>query len=221
MREVRCTTCSTLNRVRAYSVTSIPKCGKPGCGAALPETVGTKAVRLLYRSRALATPLILTAGVLAYLWFLSYSGRSPTPSVSAKSELAIACVAQNVPPQGEYESSDDSPRVAPFKINTAAGFNYFVKLESTQNAFTSISFFIYGGAPFETEVPLGVYVLKYAAGTTWCGRKDLFGKDTFAKKGTTLLVFDREADGYSGQEITLIAQQGGNFHTDYIKPSEF
>jgi len=158
---------------------------------------------------------------LAFLWFISQVDRSTQPAIPTQSEPAVTCVAQAAPPQGEYESTNSSPRLAPFQITTAPGFNYLVKLESTQNAFTSISFFVYGGVPFETAVPLGVYVLKYAAGITWCGRKNLFGKDTFAKKGETLLVFDQEGNGYGGQEVTLIAERGGNFRTEYIKLSEF
>lgn len=221
MREVRCPSCSTLNRVRDYSVTSIPRCGKPGCGAALPELAGTKAIRFLYRYRVWATPFLLTAVVASYLWIIANRESSTHPPIATNPATLVTCVIQKPPPQGEFESSDFSPRVAPFKINTGAGFNYLVKLESAQNAFTSISFFVYGGVPFETDVPLGTYVLKYAAGKTWCGRKDLFGKNTFAKKGSTLLVFDQEADGYGGREVTLIAEVGGNFHTEYIKLSEF
>lgn len=165
---------------------------------------------------------ILASGILlAYVWFASNNKFLTQTLNSTSSPPTTACVVQNAPPQGLYESFDSRPPLAPFKIITAAGFNYLIKLESVQNAFNSLSFFVYGGTPFETEVPLGIYALKYAAGTTWCGRKDLFGKDTFAKKGSTLLVFEQEGDGYAGQEITLIAARGGNFHTDYIKLSEF
>lgn len=221
MREIRCAACGTLNRVRDYSFTRVPQCGKDGCGATLPEPAQTKIVRYLYRFRSQATPLLLTAGVLTFLWFISQGERSTQSTIPAKSEPTVSCVAQATPPQGEYESTNSSPRVAPFKITTAAGFNYLVKIESTHDFFISTSFFVYGGVPFETEVPLGVYVLKYAAGITWCGRQNLFGKDTFAKKGETLLVFDQEGNGYGGQEVTLIAERGGNFRTEYIKLSEF
>lgn len=219
MREVRCTACNTLNRIRDYSITHVPKCGQ--CGAALAEPANTKVIRVLYRSRVWTASILASGILLTYIWFVSSHRIVTRPDSSAASEPVTTCVVQSAPPQGVYESSDFRPRVAPFKISTAAGLDYLVKLESTQDFFISTSFFIYGGAPFETEVPLGTYVLKYAAGKTWCGRKNLFGKDTFAKKGTTLLVFDQEADGYGGQEITLIAEVGGNFHTEYINLSQF
>ena len=218
MREVRCTACDTLNRIRDYSVTHVPKCGK--CGAALAEPARTRSIRVLHRSRVWTASILASGALLTYVWFVSHHRIFTQADSSANSVAVTACVVQNAPRQGVYESSDVRPRVAPFKIR-AAGLDYFVKLESTQDFFISTSFFIYGGAPFETGVPLGTYVLKYAAGKTWCGRKDLFGKDTFAKKGTTLLVFDEEPDGYGGQEITLIAEVGGNFHTEYIDLSQF
>jgi hypothetical protein len=212
-REVRCTSCGVLNGVPRYSIARIPSCGK--CHAALPELGTTKAFRHLYRFRFLGGAAVLALIVLLSLW-------APwAPTVTSKQVVAETCSGRPQPSQGEYEISDFSPRVAPFKINTAAGFNYLVKLESVNNSFASLSFFIYGGEPFETEVPLGVYVLKYAAGKTWCSRKNLFGKDTFAKKGSRRLVFEQKYNGYNGQEITLIEQRSGNFHTEYITLSEF
>ena len=221
MREVRCTSCNTLNRVRDYSFTRIPWCGKRGCGAVLPEPAGTKPIRFLYQSRRWAVSVLLGTALLTYVWVGSHSASSTQTSSSASSEPVPTCVAQDRPYQGEYAILHFSPRRAPFKINTAAGFDYLVKLENVQDRSSSLSFFVYGGVPFETDVPLGVYVLKYAAGKTWCGDKDLFGKETFAKKGSTLLVFEQKYDRYSGQAITLIAQPSGNFRTDYIKLSEF
>ena len=221
MREVRCTSCNTLNRVRDHSFTRIPWCGKQGCGAVLPEPAGTKTIRFLYQFRLWAASFLLGAVIFTYVWFGSHSASLTPTSSSVRPEPVATCAVQNRPYPGEYAIVDFSPRVAPFKINTAAGFDYLVKLENFQNSSISLSFFVYGGVPFETDVPLGVYVLKYAAGKRWCGGKDLFGRETFAKKGSTLLTFGQEHDGYTGQVITLIAQSGGNFRTNYIKLSEF
>jgi hypothetical protein len=115
MREIRCAACGALNRVRDYSFTRISQCGKDGCGARLPESTQTKIVRFLYRFSSRATPLLLTAGALSFLWFISQGERSTQPAIPAKSEPAVACVAQAAPPQGEYEST----RPAPMRVRQA------------------------------------------------------------------------------------------------------
>jgi hypothetical protein len=38
--------------------------------------------------------------------------------------------------------------------------------------------FLRGGETYTTKVPLGSYYIRAGAGTTWYGRKDLFGSST-------------------------------------------
>jgi hypothetical protein len=123
--------------------------------------------------------------------------------------------------KGEFWPDRSQLHLAPFKVNTATGFDYFIKLENADGSTNHLWFFAYGGEPLEADVPLGTYVLKYAFGKQWCGIGDLFGKTTVAKKGRALLTFRREYDGYSGNVVTLIAERGGNFPTSYIAASEF
>jgi hypothetical protein len=226
MRVIQCTSCNTINRVKDYSFRRVPWCGKAGCEAALPEPASIKIVRQLYRCRAWIASILFAGTILGYVWVGSHaaSGTSQAGQAVAKvdtSETTPTCIAQRHPYHGDHAILSHSARVAPFRITTAAGFDYLVKLESLDHRPEHLSFFIHGGTPFETQVPLGGYTLKYAGGMTWCGDKDLFGKETFAKKGRYVLLFAEEDDGYSGREVTLIAQRNGNFKTDYINPNEF
>jgi hypothetical protein len=163
--------------------------------------------------------LVLASPLLFFAWIGS-GNKAPARSTSPQA-LAETCVVEPRPVQGEYLATDFSPRVAPFGIETAPNSDYLVKLEDARDSSNRIWFFVHGGESFATHVPLGTYVLKYAVGKRWCGIKELFGKKTMTKKGRTVLIFERQYDGYSGNAITLIAQRGGNFHTEYIPPSEF
>jgi hypothetical protein len=147
MRELRCGSCGTLNRVRAHSIRQIPKCGK--CQHALPESIGIRAARELYVWRryfaalgVLATPLLLLI-----VWGLALGPADPI------ARRVIDCAPQPRPSSGDYFIADFSSRVAPFRVETQPGSDYLVKLESTENKLFSFVFFIVGGQPFETTVP--------------------------------------------------------------------
>jgi hypothetical protein len=125
------------------------------------------------------------------------------------------------PAHGVYSVYNFSPRVAPLKINTSGQSNYLVKLEDAITGQPYISFFLYGGVSFETDVPIGEFIFKYASGSTWCGDRDLFGNGTVTKKSRTTLVFARDDDGVEGHEISLTPQPRGNFSTISISRAEF
>jgi hypothetical protein len=222
MREVRCPACNTLNRFKRYSVSRIPWCGK--CKAALPEPKSLKLLRQVYRGRRRAALVayvaVLVAPIAFFAWIGSGSHAMPQPPVS-RTAAAELCTPESRPLKGEYGHDFHQFYVAPFKVNTAPGVDYFIKLENTDGSDNHFWFFARGGEPMAADVPLGTYVLKYAFGKQWCGISFPFGKDTVAKKGRTALTFRREYDGYSGNFVTLIAERGGNFPTSYIPASEF
>lgn len=212
-REIRCPSCGTLNRVPAYSFRRIPECGK--CRVKLPETTLTKVARDLYllpRVIWLALPVAL---ILGWFTWQQTTGHSAPHAFDHSS-----CKPQPRPPQGDYAIQNPLPRWAPFRVNTSAGADYLVKLENPDGAHM-LSFFIYGGQPFETRVPVGIYILKYLAGRTWCGSAELFGSRATARKGDTALTFQFKDGGYAGTAVTLYLVPHGNFRTEAIAPSDF
>ena len=63
------------------------------------------------------------------------------------------------------------------------------------------AFFIRGGDTFDTEVPLGTYSIKYAAGRTWYGPQCLFGVETIFKKADYTFEFQQQGNEISGYRI--------------------
>lgn len=154
------------------------------------------------------------------LFFWWVGGKPSLFQPTAPSPVVTTCVAQATPFPGDYQITDSSPRLAPFSVETLAGSDYLVKLQNIQDWAKSLSFFLHGGQSFETTVPLGSYVLKYAAGLTWCGATELFGNGVI-QKGRTLLVFTEDQDGYTGQTVTLFGVPRGNFSTELIPREQF
>jgi hypothetical protein len=111
--------------------------------------------------------------------------------------------------------------IAPFKIKTAAGSNYFFKLIDVNTNVEQMAGFIVGGTPFETKIPPGLYELRYAAGDMWISEMDYFGPDTAFSKTVTLLSFTIEGDKVRGVEVELIRQRGGNLQTARITKQAF
>ena len=119
-----------------------------------------------------------------------------------------------------------SPGLAPLVLNTRPGGNFYVKLTSPDGE-DVMSFYVTGGEPFETEVPLGDHEVKYAAGQIWYGTKFLFGPDTVRRRlrrkreeGSSF-KFAQESGGYSGHEFDLKLVIDGNLSSDYIPENEF
>ena len=114
-----------------------------------------------------------------------------------------------------------SPRLAPFEVNTVGRRDYLVKLDDAQDSRRRLTFYVAGGIPFQTTVPIGTYVLKYADGDHWCGPLKLFGGDV-VQKSRTDLVFDYASDGsVSGQTVTLYPVLNGNFATTEVPANQF
>ena len=111
--------------------------------------------------------------------------------------------------------------VAPFKITTSAGSNYFFKLVRRYTNEEEMAGFIVGGRPFEAKVPSGSYELRYAAGDTWISETEFFGPDTAFAKADSPLNFSLDGNRARGVEVQLMLQRGGNLRTSPIKRSEF
>ncbi len=118
--------------------------------------------------------------------------------------------------------------VAPLKIITAEGFNYFVKLVDMKHQ-TVMTMYIVGGEPLETKAPLGTFRIKYVAGHNWYGEKDrrFFGEppNTIASKADEIFEFSVQHSEtetiYSGHTIELILQTYGNLRVSRIPVEDF
>ena len=221
-REINCASCKAVNRIGPYGVALIPRCGK--CQSALPETAFRKAVRHIFRSRRLVGIAAVAAIILAIYW---NAPPKPTSVAQRRSEpISVSCVTGSRPQTGVYRNYDLSASlIAPLEIRTAAGANYFVKLESSTTGNPIQTFFIRGGQTMQSNVPLGQFVLKYATGNVWCGENDLFGNETQFHKADAVLQFARQDmdNGYRmiGHTIELILQLDGNLRTSGISRDAF
>jgi hypothetical protein len=170
---------------------------------------------------------IPVGGWLGILFFISVGGLALSQNYSAlKWPTAHApevplCVAESPITIGGilrvYDTSDQNPVLTKWTINAGSGANYFVKLVDAHTALPKASYFVYGGSAITTDVPIGVFVVKPASGSRWCGERQLFGPDTVIRKGTKVAVF-REDYTYT---LYLTPQRNGNFPTTIISRNEF
>jgi hypothetical protein len=190
----------------------MPKCGK--CQVALPDGVGARTMRWLFVWRGYVVSLAVLVVLAFFFACVRWNG------IELTNQKAIACEPQSRPPTGDYFITDFVSRRVPFRIETPPGLNYLVKLESTKDKLFSFTFFVDGGQPFETTVSPGIYVLKYVAGKTWCGRTLLFGNKV-VERGRTPLVFDEPDFGFEGPTVTLYAVPHRDFVTEPISKDAF
>jgi hypothetical protein len=210
-REVRCINpaCGALNRVRRYSVFKKPQCGK--CGTPLPESGIVKFLRFVRDPSARGRPyakaiaiISLIAGASLYFAWDSVS-------------MGLGCSVQPVPPHGLYARYSDYSAAVPLRIESSPGSNYFVKISDAKDDRPVISFFVHGGRDLHARVPIGLFKIKDAAGTRWCGEHNLFGADTTIEAGNEPKAFD-----YGHSYIyRLIKRREGNFRTKSIARNEF
>lgn len=159
------------------------------------------------------------------------SSRSTSPSFgSSETAPDIDSVNSHLSPQplpklGAVQSYATQEPIAPFEIRSSPGTNYLVKLVDAYSNKDVLSVFVHGGSPVTVKVPLGNYVVKYAAGQTWYGYEHLFGKQTAYSKAETTFEFQKEVttEGtrINGYTITLYTVHNGNLSTQHIQKDEF
>lgn len=112
-------------------------------------------------------------------------------------------------------------KLAPLSFKTNPGTNYLVKMVNLQTGFETGYFYIQGGMPFKTDVPLGKYEIRYASGKNWCNSTVYFGPETVFSKADQPFEFTFENGQYMGYEVELILQARGNLNTPTIDRSAF
>lgn len=241
MKDVRCATCSTLNRLRPSGPTQIPVCGRCGAKlhtAGLNRWSGAQALARKAVAPASLGLLLFSAGCLvSALSRMSGGSELPSPSRSAgvppppilellqPAELPSGF--ERVPAQPFVHNTSNvfvtDERVAPFKIVTSPGENYFVKLFRNSDNKLYAQFLIIGGNGFTTRVATGSYTMRYAIGQIWYGYKLKFGPGsaTSYKRADKTLNFTEFDGGTKGVSVELVRQRGGNLPTTYITEQEF
>lgn len=177
--------------------------------------------------------ILLLAVVGGIVWYAENSDKigelwpskpSPTPIVAKATAVpATQRPSLPVPRNGDVTKYTYRSHDAPFEVTTPAGSDYyFVTLvESSNHRLKIVSVFIHPGKTVKIHVPLGKYEMYYATGTSWYGRKDLFGKKGGRYKADTILNFYEDNNGFMGHTIELIKQVGGNLETHAVSEDEF
>ena len=79
---------------------------------------------------------------------------------------------------------------------------------------SDMAFYVAPGRTVNVDVPIGVYRLYYACGSTWYGQRELFGSDTRYYTSDNLLIFYADEEYYNGCTLELWKQSDGNFSTE-------
>jgi hypothetical protein len=129
------------------------------------------------------------------------------------------------PPSGRMRalwSHRAGVEMAPLKVVTAPnGPNYYSKLVDVETGKTTLVLFVRAGDNVETQIPIGLYHLKFASGEKWYGEEFLFGPKTAYSKADEPLAFRKDGDRVLGHIIELINQVNGNLRETQISPADF
>ena len=164
-------------------------------------------------------------GVAIYIFgtFIDQDKRADTGARPAAASPPPAFRAPPVaqPHSGTIRRFAPGEPIAPFQIQTRGAGGYLLKLEDAYRGTDVMDIFVRGGDTVEVEVPLGNYVVKYAAGDTWYGYDYHFGPETTYTKAET--TFDFRDDGYqiTGYTVTLYQVRDGNMQMRRLSPADF
>jgi hypothetical protein len=115
-----------------------------------------------------------------------------------------------------------SNKVAPLQIATSSnGTNFYVKVQDAYNKGSYQTFFIRGGEKLNTKVPLGTYLIRYAAGEIWHGPQCMFGMDSIFSKADKKFLFQQNGNQIQGYQVELILRRDGNLRTSKISRGQF
>jgi peptidoglycan hydrolase-like protein with peptidoglycan-binding domain len=153
--------------------------------------------------------------------FLSYV-RQVYQQNLANSKRMLHSGGYTLPSNGHVFFNSNDEDIAPLEIRTPSyGSHFYVKLAYPNSRNIVKTFFVRSGSTVKTEVPLGTYELKYAAGKKWYGTTCLFGRDTVYSKAEKEFTFRIQGNQVSGYTVELILQRGGNLRTSQIRPEDF
>lgn len=242
-----CFHCGTKNRVPSHRLSGA-KCGK--CHKALVETRSppthtpesdtprqTPAPSTSASTRPIPWRWVFIAAVfipLGYLYVSAPSHNPARPGVSSHTEPEPPrpAVLESLPPvvdqaPGIMWNATGRPGLAPLRIITRPGADYYIKLVDYHSGADGVGIFVRGGSVLEREIPLGSYRLRYAYGKAWRGLPSLFGPGDHTGYQQSSTRFDFSSSTvpngiqYNGHTVELIRQVNGNMPTHSIAASEF
>ncbi len=224
MRLVECSQCGAKNRIRSLSFNRTPICGR--CHASLSEPTPIRFLRVALNHKYWILLAVIIGG--GFFFDRLYSsqtipGVTKTQSrallASAGTRSEYSSISVN---QGVHKRFTQAEMIAPLRIVTPVGpERYYVKLIDAFAGTTIVTFFIFGGQTFDTKVPLGTYLIKYAAGENWYGENYLFGSDTRYSEADKIFEFAEQGSQIGGYTVELIRQLGGNLRTKSIAANQF
>jgi hypothetical protein len=141
--------------------------------------------------------------------------------IPSKAEVQFVEPAQPLPPNGEYHQYKSGENLAPLNISTPPGTNFFIKLIDKDNGQTALTVFVHGGQTAKIKVPLGLYEMRYAQGSTWYGETYLFGPQTICSKVEKVFTFSIDGNTINGHTVQLYKVQDGNLQTTPIDTNDF
>lgn len=122
---------------------------------------------------------------------------------------------------GGFIKKPDAERVCPLSVEVGEGYDYYIYLDSLVSDALDMSFTVKGGSTVEKDVPIGDYIIYYAAGETWYGPEHHFGPDTSYNECEEIFRFYDGGEYYNGYSLELYLQSNGNLDTEEIERSEF
>lgn len=152
------------------------------------------------------------------------------PIVQTGSTVATTDVEQSdfklkprpLPSNGFIWRHHSREEVAPLEVKTTSGLlgepetHYYVKLVNLARNTWTLAVFVRSGKSVTIKVPVGLYEMRYATGSTWYGLKHLFGPATAYNKADATLHFRFEGNQVAGYTVELYKQVSGNLETREI-----
>jgi hypothetical protein len=127
-------------------------------------------------------------------------------------------VEQPLPANGKVAKYYSNRMTSALEITTQGeDENHFIKVVDWDTGETVLTVFIRAGQSVATEVPEGSYEIRFAAGKTWYGEKNLFGPTTALGRTEEELIFTED----EGLRISLYPQVNGNLSMSEIEWGEF
>jgi hypothetical protein len=112
--------------------------------------------------------------------------------------------------------------VASLKISTRdIEQSHIIKIIESGTNKEILKAFLRGGHSLEFDVPLGSYIITYAAGEKWYGEHFLFGPHTAFGKADNVFEFKQKGDQVSGYTVELYLLPHGNLQTSRLSAFQF
>lgn len=111
---------------------------------------------------------------------------------------------------------------APLQLKAdGSDFHYLLKLEDLNTGMPVLDVFVRKGENVNIQVPIGIYLAKYAYGREWYGFSYLFGTMTKVVRVIQPLRFALKNNQVTGLTIDFNLKVTGNLHTTEVDKSSF